>query len=329
MPQKEAAYYEKLGDGKIRCSLCPRFCTVADGHNGFCKIRINKGGIFYQSMYNEISAFGIDPIEKKPLYHFYPSSDILSIGTNGCNLACQFCQNWELSQGEAESRPVTHEILLDSVRQSRSIGVAYTYNEPLVWFETVLDTSKFIHEQNLKNVIVSNGMINPEPLKELIPYIDAANIDIKGFTQEFYDWVKGNIKAVKETIKMLFEADVHIELTNLVVTGKNDGRENFEDMCRWIAGISSKIPLHISRYFPRFKYDAVMTPETTLQDFYMIAKKHLKYVYLGNIAIDKFPDHTYCYECGYKLVSRTGYHTTLHTNSEKCPQCGTSHYLQL
>jgi len=323
--RREARFYEKLEDKKIRCGLCHHRCVVKDGHSGICKIRVNDGGTFFQNAYGELSALAVDPIEKKPLYHFYPSSKILSIGTNGCNLSCKFCQNWSISTQETNRDKATPFDLLKMAKEQKSIGIAYTYNEPMIWYEFVYDCAKVFKDAGLKNVLVTNGHINPEPLKELLPLIDAANIDLKGFTEEFYKWVGGDLETVKNTIITTYESGTLTELTNLIVTDKNDNIEDFKNMCEWIAGISKDIPLHISRYFPGHEYEAPATTPETLDAFYEEAKKHLNYVYVGNFRKEGAED-SYCPHCGELLVQRSGFLAMKIIRDNRCTRCGKELY---
>ena len=222
---KEALYYEKLNNHRVRCNLCPHHCLIKPDKSGLCLIRKNIKGVLYQSSYNEISSMSIDHIEKKPLYHFYPGSMILSVGTNGCNLSCSFCQNWQISTHTTNRETISIEKLLDIAQKEDSIGIAYTYNEPLIWYEFVLDCAKKFKEKGLKNILVTNGNINEKPLKDLVKYIDAVNVDLKGFTNDFYRWVKGDFKSTLETIKILVKAFDKVDLK--VITRKQVHR-------RWV-----------------------------------------------------------------------------------------------
>jgi pyruvate formate lyase activating enzyme len=317
---KEALFYKQLENNIVRCEICPHHCKILPNKTGLCFIRKNIDGVLYLTTYGEISSIALDPIEKKPLYHFYPGSHILSIGSNGCNLKCPFCQNWQISTSETQRENITIEELIKLAKKHTSIGIAYTYNEPLIWYEFLLDALKEVHKNNLNNVLVTNGNINKEPLEELVPFIDAANVDLKGFTEDFYKWIGGNLKSTINFIETLFKNNIHIELTNLVIPGKNDDTNIFTDMCKWIRNISENIPLHLSRYFPNYKLDISPTPEETLKRLYNIAKKYLQYVYIGNISI-KDTNSTYCPRCKTLLIDRQGYTTKIYTNKNKCPEC--------
>lgn len=323
MEKIEARYYEKLDDGHVRCHLCPVNCHIAPGKRGVCMIRANEGGTLIASEYGNTIAANIDPIEKKPFYHFKPGSEILSIGPNGCNFACAFCQNWSISQEKASTRYISPADLVKLARESGSIGVAYTYTEPLIWFEYIYDSAKLLKEANLSVVLVSNGYINEEPARELFPLIDAANIDLKSIRPDFYRQVcKGKLPDVQRTIKIAFEMGVHLELTNLLVPKMNDSDEEINEMVDWVADISPKIPFHISRYFPNYKVDNPPTPEERLVYAYNAARKKLKYVYVGNVQGLGSSD-TLCQNCGAIMVKRDGYNVTVvNLSDNKCIKCG-------
>jgi pyruvate formate lyase activating enzyme len=282
---KEALFYETLVDNKVRCLLCPKTCLISPEGFGFCGVRQNQGGKLYSLNYAQITSLALDPIEKKPLYHYHPREYILSLGTRGCNLACLFCQNWSISQGS--DVPLEHmscEGIIKQAKRYKSFGIAYTYNEPVIWYEFVLDTAILSKKEGLENVLVTNGYINPEPLEKLLPYIDAMNIDLKSMEDEFYQkFCKGSLEPVLETIKRAHQA-CHIELTNLIIPGLNDKEENFNKLVNWIyENLGPEVPLHFSRYFPCYKMDLPPTPLDRLKRAEEIARKKLKYVYLGNI----------------------------------------------
>ncbi len=283
---REALYYEILADGRVKCLLCPHYCVIAVERTGFCGVRKNIGRKLYSLVYGEITSIALDPIEKKPLYHWHPGEFILSIGTKGCNFKCGFCQNWGISQDlSCSTESITAEYLIKEVKRLNSFGIAYTYNEPFIWYEFILDTAKKIKLEGLENVLVTNGYINLEPLEELLPYIDAANIDLKSIEDSFYrETCKGDLNTVLEVIKKMYSS-CHIEITNLVIPTLNDREENFVKLVDWIyENLGDSIPLHFSRYFPCYKFNIPSTPIKTLKKAEEIARKKLKYVYLGNVS---------------------------------------------
>jgi len=325
---RPASYFKTLAeDGLVQCNLCPHRCRIKKGKAGLCLIRKNIDGRLYQTSYGEVTSLNIDPIEKKPLYHFYPGSNILSIGTNGCNLKCAFCQNYMISTRETFRQEVSIEHLVAMAKKHNSIGIAYTYNEPIIWFEFVKDCALTFRENGLKNVIVSNGNINREPLLDLIKVIDAANIDLKGFTEDFYNWVKGDLNSVKETIKILFDNKIHTEITFLLIPNRNDNIDDFRRMCEFLAGISIDLPLHISRYFPTYKCNEPPTDISKLSEFYEEGKKYLNYVYLGNVS-GLGDNNSYCPYCGNLLVKRELYHTEIINNKDTCEKCSKKLFFQ-
>lgn len=272
------------------CGLCPHHCKLAAGQTGFCAARTNVGGTIVCTNGGKLVSIALDPIEKKPLYHFHPGSVILSVGSYGCNLTCPFCQNYEISRAQAgelraeDVPPARLAALATDARQRYgSIGVAFTYNEPLVSYEYVIDCARLLHEKNFAVVLVTNGQICDAPLQNLLPHVDAMNIDLKGFTQTFYDWIGGNLETTKNTIAHAVRAGVHVEVTTLVIPGRNDDEKEMDVEARWLASISSEIPLHLSRYFPRYRCDIPMTPMETLRQLERIAKTYLKHVHLGNV----------------------------------------------
>ncbi len=272
---------------------------------------------------------GFDPIEKKPLYHYYPGYFIFSVGNFGCNMKCNFCQNWQISQKEYEGFPENRihgveELVHLADHRRKNIGIAYTYNEPTVWFEFMEDVAIRARKRGLKNVMVTNGYINPEPLNELFYYIDAFNVDLKAFSDDFYrQQTKSTLEPVKKTLKAIRRSRKHLEITNLVVTGLNDGEEEFGEMIKWIAGeLGPHTVVHLSRYFPTYKSSLPSTDPNLLVDLYNKAREHLDHVYLGNVTIRE-GHHTYCASCGRKVISRNGYNVRIEgLDSEgKCLNC--------
>ena len=277
---------------QVLCDVCPKFCKLREGQIGFCRARSNIGGKIVPINYGQATSLALDPIEKKPLMRFCPGTYILSYGSYGCNLRCPYCQNASISMAGPDNCPhrlITPEGLTDlavdlSKQEPGNIGVAFTYNEPTVCFEFLRDTSKLLHEAGLKSVVVTNGGLVRKYADELLPHVDALNIDLKGFSNEFYRYVKGEFDTVKEFIKAAVEHKCHVELTTLVIPTKNDDPEEIGREVEWIASISPEIPLHLSRFFPRYKVDDLPpTPAETIYRLKDIAEKKLKYVYTGNL----------------------------------------------
>jgi len=278
---KEASYYSYYNDN-IKCKLCMHGCEIPNMGMGFCRSRVNINNKLYAKCYEFISSINLDPIEKKPLYKFHPKKKILSIGSYGCNMRCMFCQNHEISQNEVRCKSYSSEDLLDLAKSYKdNIGIAFTYNEPLINYEFVFDTFKLFKYNNLETVLVTNGMINNEPLVELLKYTSALNIDFKGFSDEVYIKLNGNINVVKNTIIKSYKS-CYIELTSLIIPGVNDDKHGFEDFVKWISSLSKDIVLHLTRYYPKYKLNIEATPIELLKEFKSIADKYLNYVYLGN-----------------------------------------------
>jgi len=321
---KEAMFYERLDGGRVRCNLCPHYCQIADGKVGICRGRENRGGTLYASTYSETIALNNDPIEKKPLYHFYPGSYLLSIGPNACNFSCQFCQNWEISQTRVPTSRLTPQAAVEFAKSSRRcIGLSFTYTEPLMWFEYLLETSKLARDYGLKTTLVTNGFINPEPMAMLLPLIDAINLDIKSMDDEFYRKVCGaRLQPVLDFARQVKDA-VALEITNLLISGLNDSPEQIRKLVDWVCeNLGPGTPLHFSRYFPRYKMARPPTPMRTLVEAYDMARQKLKFVYVGNI-IDDNLNCTYCPSCGNLLVDRVGYTVKVVGLSDgKCKRCG-------
>ena len=274
---------------KTVCGLCPHHCALEPGQTGLCRARSNENGAIVCSNYGRVTALALDPVEKKPLKRFYPGSFILSVGSYGCNLRCPFCQNSEISMAGPQIGTVTvtpEELAAKAAELARrprgNLGVAFTYNEPLIGCEYVRDCAVLLRKAGLKTVLVTNGYLCEEPLRELLPLIDAMNIDLKGFTQQYYEWLGGDLKTVERSIA-LSAAHCHIEVTTLIVPGKNDAESEMEAEAAWLASVSPEIPLHITRFFPRYHVaDGNPTPADTVYRLCGIARRRLKYVYPGN-----------------------------------------------
>ena len=325
---KEAKHYEKQEGGNVICRLYPHECTIAPGKYGICRVRNNIEGILYTHNYGKISSIAMDPMEKKPLYHFFPGRYVLSLGTVGCNLRCSFCQNYEIAQrgvteeGRGDNLYEASEAYLLSLcrKEEDCIGVAYTYNEPSIWFEYILDTAGHIKSAGLKNVLVTNGYISREALAELLPYIDAMNIDVKGFTEKYYRNIcGGSLEHVKRTVEAA-AAECHIEITTLVIPGHNDSEGEIQELSKWLSSINPSIPLHLSRYFPRYRMKEQPTPAGILISLKKAAECYLEYVYIGNMQSEAA--NTYCPQCGALLIRRTGGIFIEHLDDGVCSKCG-------
>ncbi len=324
----ESKYFKKL-NGETECLLCPHNCIIKEGKYGICMVRKNKNGKTVPENYGKVSSLHPDPIEKKPLYHFYPGQTILSVGTFGCNLKCKFCQNYDISQLKVTNllnreTYKTEDIIRIAVEMEDNHGIAYTYNEPIIWFEFVMEIATKAHHEGLYNVMVTNGYVNKEPLSDLLEVIDAWNVDLKAFTEEFYHkYTKSGLAPVKESIRSIKKAGKHLEITNLVIPGLNDDENKFREMVKWISDETGKdTVLHISRYFPTYRMNIQATPVSTLERFYDIASEYLYYVFLGNVATSTGKD-TYCPECNNLIISRSGYSTRINglTTQGHCSNC--------
>lgn len=320
---KEALYWERLDGEKVHCLLCPQDCRIANQKRGFCNVRVNNEGTLYSEIYDRVMAASMDPIEKKPLYHFHPGSRIYSIGTRGCNQRCDFCQNWNMLEPDARTGVMTARQVVDNAKQNGSIGIAYTYNEPTIWYEFVLECSRLAKEENLANVLVSNGSVCPEPFERLVPFIDAMNIDVKSMDPEFYGKIcKSKLEPVLETCRLAREAGIKLEITNLVIPTLNDSDELFRKLVDFVADLGPEVPLHFSAYFPSYKMTIESTPLSALLRAKEIASERLYYVYLGNVSASE-GSNTYCPRCGNLLVTRRGYRVSLDgIEGDSCDNCG-------
>lgn len=321
---KEARYWKKLEeDNKVRCFICPHTCKISPDNTGLCNNEKNVGGVLYELHYGEISALGMDPIEKKPLYHFYPGRMILSVGTVGCNLGCDFCQNYHLVRAEVPTDKAEPKDIVNAARKKNSFAIAYTYNEPFISFEFVLDCCKMAREAGLKNVLVTNGFYNPKPFEELLPYVDAMNIDLKANKDDFYkNLCQGRLGPVKKTIERAIKSPCLVEITTLLITGENDSDQELTELIDYVASLGKDIPLHFSAYRPMYKRDNPPTPRERLDKAYEIATGKLNWVYIGNVIMDKGRD-SICPHCGAVLVSRSGYATRVENlEGQTCKKCG-------
>lgn len=328
---KEARWWEIAADGRILCTLCPRLCRLSDGQAGFCYIRKNIGGKLYSLGYGTSTGFALDPIEKKPLNHFLPGSEILSFGTAGCNLGCRFCQNWSISKAkldQAHSRGVRVEQIVQLALRNRVPSIAFTYNDPVIWGEFVIDVSRLGRERGLKSVMVTAGYITPEARPEVFRYIDAANVDLKAFTERFYHRLTfSHLDPVLDTLLWLKrETDVWFEMTNLMIPGENDDADETKRLANWVVeNLGDSVPLHFTAFHPDFKLlDQPHTPAATLSRARQIAKAAgVKFCYVGNVH-DGEGQTTACPACQRVLIRRS-WHEVLenHLVGNRCP-CGAS-----
>ncbi len=325
---KEASFYRKLDAKTVQCQLCPRTCVIPEGGRGYCGTRQNRGGILYTLVYAKPVAVHVDPIEKKPLYHFLPSTEAYSIATAGCNLKCKFCQNWEISQGLPEELEYRYLEPPDTVKEARASGaptIAYTYSEPTIFYEYMLETARLARREGIRNIMHSNGYINEAPLRALAKCLDGANIDLKGFSEDYYARLtEGSLGPVLNSLKILKEEGVHIEITTLILSGFNDEEADIRKMCLWIKdNLGPDTPLHFSRFFPMYKLTNLdPTPVASLERARNIALAcGLHYVYIGNIPHEE-AENTYCPRCKRIVVERKGYFI-VHNNLKdgKCGFC--------
>ena len=332
IPLKEALYYQKLDEKqkKVRCQLCPRGCMIANGESGFCRARKNMDGKLYSLGYAQPCALHIDPIEKKPFFNVYPKTLSFSIASAGCNLRCKFCQNWQISQVsplETTNRHSPPPDIVAAAMKSGSRSIAYTYTEPTNFFEYMLDVAKIAKSKGMLNVQHSNGYINPAPLKELCQYLDAVNIDLKGFSKSFYNKMcEAELDPVLETIKTLKASGVWVEITNLVIPGHNDDIEMIRKMCEWVkTSVGAEVPVHFSRFYPMYKLTGVSpTPVSTLEKAREAALAvGLHYAYIGNVP-GHAGENTYCPHCKKMIIKRSGYNILENiVKTGKCPSCST------
>ncbi len=325
---KEALLYKKLADNKVSCFLCSHQCLISDGKFGICNVRENKGGVLYTYAYGELIAQNIDPIEKKPLYHFFPGSRSFSIAAIGCNFQCGFCQNWQISQvKEAEplalqSQEVRPEDVVKQAKRTGSKSISYTYTEPTIFFEYAFEIGQLAKKEELHNVFVTNGYMTEEMIHMIHPYLDAANIDLKSFNDAYYRKVcKGKLGPVLKSIEMMKKLNIWIEVTTLVVPGQNDSEKELRKIANFLADLDNSIPWHLSRFYPQYKMvDLESTPTEILNQAYAIGKEAgLRYVYLGNVGEG---NNTYCYQCHRLLIERFGFSIRAYWIKEgRCPDC--------
>ncbi|MGC8879317.1 MAG: AmmeMemoRadiSam system radical SAM enzyme [Anaerolineae bacterium] len=314
----------------VRCNLCPHRCIIAPGERGTCRVRENRGGRLYSMVYGNPCAVHVDPIEKKPFYHFLPTAAAFSIATAGCNLRCLYCQNWAISQvppEETENVDLPPDEVVRTARAYQAPVIAYTYSEPSVFYEYVLATAQAGRKAGLRSVVISAGFINPEPLRRMCEVVDAIKIDLKGYDEDFYRTVcGGELQPVLEAIRTIFQAGIHLEIVNLVVPTLNDRMDQLKALAHWIAEeLSPDIPLHFSRFFPQYKLaNLPPTPiETLVKARALAMQEGLRFVYVGNVPGDP-GNNTYCPGCGRAVLVREGFAVReYHLNGDRCEYCGT------
>ncbi len=327
----ESYLYDALEGGKVKCKTCSWRCTIKDGKRGFCGVRENRRGKLFAFNYALVSSANVDPIEKKPLFHFYPGSRVFSLGTVGCNFRCLHCQNYSISQvviddSIKELNEIPPDRAIEMAVETNCRGIAWTYNEPAIWFEYTYDSARLAKARDLYTVYVTNGYMTSEALEMISPFLDAMNIDVKGFTQGFYTKLcKTKLKPVLETVVRAHKLGIHVELTYLVIPTHNDSPEEISKFIDWVAGVDSDIPVHFSRFHPDYRLTSVpATPSKTLGDAWSLAKKKLRYVYIGNVPGHE-GENTVCPSCNSLLVERVGYRTRiLGLTGNQCEKCGYS-----
>ena len=325
----DASFWVPLKNNTVQCTLCPHNCIIPNTKPGICGVRENNNGILYTLIYGKCSSIAVDPIEKKPLFHFHPGSTVLSLGSIGCNFKCTHCQNYTISQKKPNQYPLTNlspSAAIKEAKLRRCKGIAWTYNEPIIWHEYAYDTAQLAKKQGLYTVYVTNGYIQEEPLKEISEYLDAMNIDIKSFDESFYKKIcLAKLEPVKQTCKLALTLGIHIELTYLVIPRKNDNEKQIRSFCHWVVNtLGAEIPVHFSRFHPDYQmFDSEITPIETLLSINAIAQKEgLKYIYLGNIMHGNY-ENTYCPHCGSNIIKRNGFQSEIIGLDDhgKCQNC--------
>ena len=327
---KEAMYYEKLAEGEVKCKLCPKECKVGDKERGWCGVRENSKGTYYTMAHSNPCSVHIDPIEKKPLFHYLPASLAFSISTAGCNLNCKYCQNWQISQRRPEQTNNVYFPPDEVIFRAKKFGcqsIVYTYAEPVVFYEYMLDTSIAAHKSGVRAVVVSAGYIQTEPLKRLCETVDAIKIDLKAYSDKFYKEIcSGTLQPVLDTLKTLKESGVWYEIVDLVVPTLNDTEDEFKNLARWVVdNLGVDVPLHFSRFYPSYQLKNLPpTPMETLEQArYIAMDEGLHYVYLGNVRPDHEGGNTYCPKCKSLVIQRKGLFVVQNNLIDgKCPKCG-------
>ena len=328
----EAYLYEPLKEKKVKCNLCSHRCIIKDGKRGICGVRENQGGILKTLVYGKLIASHIDPIEKKPLFHFMPGSPSYSIATVGCNFKCLFCQNADISQMPSDHNGMitgdlyTPEDVVDAAIKGNCKSIAYTYTEPTIFFEFAFDTAKLAHAKGIKNVFVTNGYMTSEAVHMISPYLDAANVDLKAFNESFYkEIVKARLEPVKKTLRVMKSLGIFVEVTTLLIPGLNDDKKELEKLALFLVkSLGPETPWHVSAFYPTYRLtDRPPTPVETLVMAREIGiKAGLKYVYIGNVPSEN-GENTFCYNCGKLLINRLGFSIIKNVlENGRCPYCG-------
>lgn len=327
--EKEALLYDKL-NGNVNCHVCARTCVIAPERRGFCQTRENIDGKLHTLIYAATSSVAVDPIEKKPLFHFYPGTTVFSLGTVGCNFRCKHCQNWTISQATLDEISTREILPEEAIRLTKEYGcksIAWTYNEPTIWLEYTYDTAKLAKKEDIKTVYVTNGYMTEESFDLMKPYLDAANIDLKGMSEKFYkELCSARMQPVLDTIIRMYENKIHIEITNLLIPGYNDSEELIRDLVEFMVDeVGVEVPLHFTRFFPYYQLKHLPpTQVETLKKAHKIAKEAgMKYVYIGNVPTED-GEKTFCPECGEVLIERNGFQIVSDElkKTRKCPKCG-------
>ena len=328
----EAMLYNRMAENKVYCHLCNQRCKIHEGKKGICGVRENRGGRLFSLIYGKIAAGHIDPIEKKPLFHFLPGASAFSIGTMGCNFRCKHCQNFDISQyphegiGEIIGKNRTPEQIVAAAKAAGCETIAYTYTEPTIFYEFAFDTSILAHKEGIKNIFVSNGYMSTEAARQIAPYLDAINIDLKAFTNNFYREICGaDLKPVLQTIQLMKDLGVWVEVTTLIIPDLNDGDQELRDIARFMKSIGIDIPWHVTQFYPAYKMrDRPPTPEATLRRAREIGlEEGLRYVYEGNVLSEE-GEKTFCYACGAVVIERSVSLIQNRLIDGTCPKCGTT-----
>lgn len=332
MKYREALFYNKLDNFQVECTLCPFNCQLKNNEKGKCGVRKNENGKLYSECYGNIAALGIDQLDARSIFHFYPGNNVLCVGTNGCNLKCVYCKNQHLSQNTNQvfySRKLFPEELAElASRHNNIVGLTFTYNEPIIYYEFLKETTALTSKKGLKNVMITNGYINSKPLNELLPYIDAFRVDLKGSSSVFYREKvnESEIEPILRNVKLIYDAEKHLELSLLLVPGENDSASDFEKLIDWIATeLDENVPLHLHRFFPNSYFENIPTPTETLKKFRGIARQKLNFVYVSNIGETEMANTT-CPECSHINIDRSVAPSLSDglTETGNCQNCGKS-----